>query len=85
MVVRSSDNVVGISTNDLVVIHPDTAAVRQVAAGLAKSVSAYPEMGVTVIHAGGLDQLASIKATLATTFPTVKFDLPVRYGNIQPK
>nr|WP_244109003.1 hypothetical protein [Burkholderia anthina] len=84
-VVRSSDNLVGVSTNDLVVIHPDTSAVSQSLRGQPVSVRAWPDMGIVVVHAGSFDQLAPLKAMLSTKFPTARFDLPVKYFETLPQ
>jgi len=85
LVVRASDNLVGVSTNDLVVIYPDTAAVSQAVAGKAAGTKAYPEMGMVVIHTTRFDQLHPLQQDLAKAFPTAKFDLPVRYFELRPK
>lgn len=79
LVVRASDNLVGLSTNDLVVIYPDTDAVIHAVAGNAVSTRAYPAMEMVVVHAGSFDQLVPLKDTLSTKFPAAKFDLPVTY------
>jgi hypothetical protein len=84
-VVRSSDNLVGVSTNDLVVIYRDTAAISQAVAGKDVSAQAYPDMGLVVLHVGSFDQLAPLKTALSAKFPAAKFDLPVRYFATTPK
>jgi len=84
-VVRDGDNLVGVSTNDLIVVYPDTAAVSQAVAGQAKSVNPYPQINTVIVHVGSFDQLSTIHAALARKFPTAKFGLPVRYSDIKKK
>jgi hypothetical protein len=85
LVVRASDNLVGLSTNDLVVIYPDTAAIVAAAGGEHDSAKAYPEMGIVVIHVPSFDRLLPLQQTLAARFPAAKFDLPVTYFPLRSK
>ncbi|NLP61787.1 hypothetical protein [Paraburkholderia sacchari] len=80
-VVRASDNLVGVSANDLVVVYRDTAAVSQALSGKPVTVKAWPSMGLVIVHASTFDQLAPLQAALSEKFPTAKFDLPVKYFN----
>ncbi|HTH58923.1 MAG TPA: hypothetical protein VL689_02060 [Paraburkholderia sp.] len=80
LVIRSSDRFVGLSTNDLVVIYPDTAAVSAAAGGLAQQVQAFPQMGVTVLHASSFSGLQPLYQTISAKFPAATFDLPVSYA-----
>ncbi|WP_081087127.1 hypothetical protein [Burkholderia pseudomultivorans] len=84
-VIRDSDNLVGISTNDLIVVYPDTAAVNQAVAGQVKSVKIFPQIDTVIVHVASFDQLVSVQAALARKFPTAKFNLPVRYSETRPK
>lgn len=79
LVVRARDNLVGTSSNDLVVIHPDTEAVGRAAKARGAAVKAYPEMGMVVAHMARFEQLQPLQQELARAFPAAKFDLPVRY------
>ncbi|MCP3713180.1 hypothetical protein M3I54_41005 [Paraburkholderia sp. CNPSo 3274] len=80
LVIRSSDRLVGLSSNDLVVIYADTAAVSAAASGLVQQVSAFPRMGMTVLHVSTFGQLQPLYQTLVAKFPAAHFDLPVRYA-----
>jgi hypothetical protein len=84
-VARTRDNLVGISTNDLVVMHPDTAAIVAVANGVTVSAKPYPEIGLVVLHVANFDQIAPLHRAIAERFPTAKFDLPVTYYPVKPK
>lgn len=84
LVARASDNLVGVSTNDLVVIYPDTTAIMQAAASRAVSSKGYPNMGLTVIHVASFDRLLPLQQALASQFPAAKFDLPIRYFEVRP-
>jgi hypothetical protein len=84
-VVRASDNLVGVSSNDLVVIYPDTVAVSRALSGKPVSVKTWPSAGIVVVHVGSFDQLLPLKTALSATFPTAKFDLPVKYFNTVPQ
>lgn len=87
LVARATDNLVGTSTNDLVVIYSDVGAITRVATTLGKGIStrAYPDMGMTVVHVASFDQLQSVQQQIAQAFPTAKFDLPVRYFDNKPR
>jgi len=80
LVIRSTDRFVGLSTNDLVVIYPDTAAVGAAASGIAQRVQAFPQMGVTVLHVSSFSSLQPLYQTIAAKFPAATFDLPVSYA-----
>lgn len=80
LVIRTSDLFVGLSTNDLVVIYPDTAAVSAAASGMAQQVQAFPQMGLTVLHVSTFSSLLPLYQTLSTKFPSARFDLPVSYA-----
>ncbi|WP_322050810.1 hypothetical protein [Paraburkholderia bannensis] len=84
-VVRESDNLVGVSSNDLVVIYPDTAAVSQALSGKPVSVKVWANMGIVVVHASTFDQLMPLKTALSQKFPAAKFDLPVKYFDTVPQ
>ncbi|MGT0250577.1 hypothetical protein [Burkholderia pyrrocinia] len=84
-VVRDGDNLVGVSTNDLIVVYADTAAVYHAVVGQVKSVDVYPQIDTVIVHVGSFDQLSPIKTTLARKFPMAKFSLPVRYSDTKPK
>ncbi|GMG90537.1 hypothetical protein Cmtc_17570 [Cupriavidus sp. TKC] len=84
-VVRTGDNLVGISTNDLVVIYPDTSAIVAAAGGATTSAKPYPDLGMVVLHVGNFDQIEPLHRAIAERFPTAKFDLPVTYFPLKPK
>jgi hypothetical protein len=84
-VVRVSDNLVGVSTNDLVVVYPDTGAVIQSVSGKGFTTKAYPDLGLVVIHAANFDDIEPLQQGIAKTLPNAKFDLPVRYFRMQTK
>ncbi|SIT36320.1 conserved exported hypothetical protein [Paraburkholderia ribeironis] len=79
LVIRSSDWFAGLSTNDLVVIYPDTGAISAAAGGLAQQIQAFPQMGITVLHVNTFSSLPPLYQTLSTKFPSARFDLPVSY------
>jgi hypothetical protein len=54
--------------------------VSAAATGLAQQVSAFPQMGMTVLHVGTFAQLQPLYQTLAAKCPAARFDLPVRYA-----
>ncbi len=87
LVARTTDNLVGTSTNDLVVIYNDVEAVRTRVAAISGGITmkAYPEMGMVIVHAPRFEQLPPIKQQLAQAFPAAKFDLPVRYFDNKPQ
>jgi hypothetical protein len=85
LVVRASDNLVGTSTNDLVVMYADTDAVLRAVVSKAASVKAYADLGMVVVHVSSFDQIPKLQQDLAQAFPTAKFDLPVRYFPNQVK
>jgi hypothetical protein len=85
LVIRSSDRLVGLSSNDLIVIYADTAAVSAAASGLAQQVNTFPQMGLTVLHVGAFAQLQPLYQTLAAKFPAARFDLPVRYAKARTR
>lgn len=87
LVARATDNLVGTSTNDLVVIYGDVDAITGRAATMGGGVStrAYPTMGMTVVHVASFDQLQSVQRQIAQAFPTATFDLPVRYFDTKPR
>lgn len=80
LVVRTSDRFVGLSTNDLLVIYPDTAAVGAAAGALAQQVQAFPQQGVTVLHVNAFSDLLPLYQALSTKFPSARFDVPVSYA-----
>jgi hypothetical protein len=84
-VARTRDNMVGISTNDLVVLYADTARVVAAAAGAVVSARAYPESGMVVLHVAEFDQLGPLHEAMARQFPAARFDLPVTYFPRKPK
>lgn len=79
LVIRSSDWFAGLSTNDLVVIYADTGAVSAAAGGLAQQIQAFPQMGLTVLHANTFSDLLALYHVLSTKIPSARFDLPVSY------
>ncbi|MCC8402404.1 hypothetical protein LJ655_10950 [Paraburkholderia sp. MMS20-SJTN17] len=79
LVIRASDWFVGLSTNDLVVIYPDTGAVSAAAAGLAQQIQAFPTMNLTVLHVSTFSDLLPLYQALSTRLPSARFDLPVSY------
>jgi hypothetical protein len=79
LVIRSSDWFAGLSTNDLVVIYPDTGAVSAAASGLAQQIRTFPQMGITVLHVNAFASLLPLYRTLSVKFPSARFDLPVSY------
>jgi hypothetical protein len=85
LVARASDNLVGTSTNDLVVIYKDTSAVsaRVAAMGGGLRIKTYPDMGMVIVHAPRFDQLQPIQQQLQQALPDAKFDLPVRYFDLK--
>jgi hypothetical protein len=87
LVARSTDNLVGTSTNDLVVIYSNVEQIksRAMALGGGISVKTYPDMGLTIVHAVSFDQLESAHQAIGQSYPSAKFDLPVRYFDIKPK
>jgi hypothetical protein len=85
LVVRSSDNVVGLSTNELVVMYPDTNAVGAAASGLAQQVQAFPARGITVMRVSAFSDLLPLYQALLAKFPAATFDLPVMYSKNRPQ
>lgn len=85
LVVRASDNLVGVSDNDLVVLHVDTAAVTQAATGKASTIKPYPDLGLVVLHFSRFDELVEARKALAELLPAARFDLPVRYFKTLPR
>ncbi|HEY3598361.1 MAG TPA: hypothetical protein VGL08_12725 [Paraburkholderia sp.] len=87
LVARATDNLVGTSTNDLVVICSDVGVVqtRVAAIGGGITMRVYPEMGMVIVHAPRFEQLLPIKQQLAQALPAAKFDLPVRYFDKKPQ
>ena len=83
LVVRSSDQWIGLSRNDLVVIYPDTAAVSAAAGGLAQQIQAFPQMGMTVLHVSAFSGLLPLYQALSAKFPAARFDVPVRFVKIR--
>jgi hypothetical protein len=84
LVIRSGDGFVGLSTNDLVVIYADTAAVSAAAGGMAQQIQAFPQMGMTVLHVGDFSGLQPLYQALLAKFPSARFDLPVSYAKQRP-
>jgi hypothetical protein len=83
-VVRSTDNLVGVSSNDLVVMYGDTGAVTQAVAGKGVTAKAFPAMGMVVVHVSSFDEIGPLQSALSAKFPTAKFDLPVKYFETEP-
>jgi hypothetical protein len=81
LVVRSTDNLVGSSENELVVIEKDTAAVQRKVLELATdaSVTAYADHGLVIVQLKRFADLPTLRKQLAEAFPAARFDLPVRY------
>jgi hypothetical protein len=81
LVVRSTDNLIGVSSNELVVIDKNPAAVQRKVAELAAdaTIKAYADNGIVVVRLNRFADLLPLKQRLAKAFPAARFDLPVRY------
>ncbi|MEO7031114.1 MAG: hypothetical protein ABI351_13045 [Herbaspirillum sp.] len=82
LVARASDNLVGISTNELVIISSNLDAIVAKVATLqlaGAEIHAYPKLKLLVVKTAQFDQLETIHNSVAASFPDAKFDLPVTY------
>jgi hypothetical protein len=88
LVVRDSDNLVGISANELVIISADLDAVAAKVASLqlaGAQTHAYPHLKLLVVKTARFEQLETVRDRVATAFPEAKFNLPVTYFPRKPR
>lgn len=85
LVARSTDNLIGVSANELVVIEKDTNAVQLKVAELTKDavVKAYADGAIVVVRVKRFSDLQPLQQGLAKAFPGARFDLPVEYFEIK--
>lgn len=81
-VMRESDNLVGVSLNDLMVVGPDlermAASVK--ALGLPGiEINIYPDIGLLLVRTQKFEQLQLVHDRLAGEFAQARFDVPVNY------
>jgi len=84
LVLRSTDNLIGVSANELVVIYKEPNAVQLKVGEWVKdaTVKAYADHGLVVIRLKRFADLQPLQLRLAEAFPGARFDLPVTYfGN----
>lgn len=82
LVVRDSDNLVGISANELIVTSTDLDTVAAKIASLqlaGAQTRAYPKLKLLVVKTARFEQLETVRDQLAAAFPKAKFSLPVTY------
>ena len=88
VVVRESDNLVGISAHELVIVGTDLAAMSAKVASLqlaGASIHSYPHLGLLVVKTARFEQIDSVRSQVAAAFPNAKFDLPVTYFPRKPR
>ena len=88
LVVRDSDNLVGVSANELVIIGADLDAVAAKVAGLqlaGAQTHAYPKLKLLVVKTARFEQLETVRDQVAAAFPEAKFNLPVTYFPRKPR
>ena len=82
LVVRASDNLVGVSANELVIVSPDLDAVAAKVASLqlpGAQTNTYQKLQLLVVKTARFEQLETVRSQVAATFPEARFDLPVIY------
>lgn len=82
LVARASDNLVGVSSNELVIISSNLDAIAAKITTLqfaGAEIHAYPKLKLLVVKTTQFDQLETIHNSVAASFPDAKFDLPVTY------
>lgn len=87
LVARASDNLVGVSTNELVIIGSNLDAIAAKVATLHLTgiqIQAYPKLKLLVVKTAQFDQLETVHNSVAAAFPDAKFDLPVTYFPRRP-
>lgn len=86
LVARTTDNLIGVSANEMVVIEPNASAVQKKIAELAAdaAVRLYAGRGITVVRVKRFSDLPALQQRLAEAFPTARFDLPVMYIENEP-
>ncbi len=88
LVVRDSDNLVGVSANELVIIGADLDAVAAKVASLqlaGAQTHAYPKLKLLVVKTARFEQLETVRDQVAAAFPEAKFNLPVTYFPRKPR
>ena len=76
---RASDNLIGVSHNQFVIRHADTAAITRAVSGKVARARAYPDLNLVIVRTDTFEQLLPLQEALSRQFPTAKFQLPVRY------
>ncbi|MGB7479036.1 MAG: hypothetical protein WA924_01795 [Burkholderiaceae bacterium] len=82
LVVRDSDNLVGISSNELIVLGTDLDAIAASVAAMqlpGAQTRVYPKLKLAVVKTARFDQLETVRNRLAAAYPDARFDLPVTY------
>ena len=82
LVARESDNLVGVSNNELVIISPDLDAIAAKVASLqlpGAQTNTYPKLQLLVVKTARFEQLETVRSQIAAAFPDARFDLPVAY------
>ena len=88
LVARESDNLVGVSNNELVIINPDLDAVAAKVASLqlpGAQIHSYPRLQLLVVKTARFEQLETVRNQVAAAFPHARFDLPVTYFPRKPR
>ncbi len=87
-VVRESDNLVGISNNELVIVSPELEAIAAKVATLGLTgaqTRSYPRLQLRIVSTARFEQLETVRSQVAAAFPAAKFDLPVTYFPLKPR
>ncbi|MFM0337642.1 hypothetical protein [Paraburkholderia fungorum] len=81
LVLRSTDNLIGVSANELVVIYKEPKAVQLKVGEWLKdaTVKTYEDHGLVVIRLKRFADIQPLQLRLAELFPGARFDLPVTY------
>ena len=88
LVVRESDNLVGISSHELVIVTPELDAVAAKVASLqlpGASTKSYPQLQLLIVKTARFEQLQTVRDQVAAAFPQAQFDLPVTYFPRKPR
>jgi len=82
LVLRASDNLVGISGNELIVLDDNLEGIAAAVTALrlaGAQIHSYPALHLVLVKTARFDQLTTVRDRLAAKFPDAKFDLPVSY------
>jgi|GEM_PF-2234540 len=82
LVLRASDNLVGISGNELIVLDDDLEGIATAVAALqlpGAQIHSYPTLHLVLVKTTRFEQLSIVRDRLTTQFPDAKFNLPVTY------